>query len=190
MADPADIGSTWQLDTLQGCRLAIGRYPAFLYDASGGRATGAAGHSQHHLQFPAEQICIPPLHWRTTRVLGLPLPPGLRISMEPDLLEGSRDPFDGSMALRFEARFQFQLTLAGRVLYQAPDLQVKTQLSTSVIEGRRHRGEGRPLNASGEGRLVGVASIPRSGEAWLDRFLGLPDEALAVLNCRLSTIDG
>jgi hypothetical protein len=27
--------------------------------------------------------------------------------------------------------------------------------------------------------------VEPTGEAWLDRFLGLPDEALAVLRCRL-----
>jgi hypothetical protein len=35
---------------------------------------------------------------------------------------------------------------------------------------------------------VGVAKVPRCGAPWLDRFLGLPDEALAVLRCRLSAI--
>jgi hypothetical protein len=34
--------------------------------------------------------------------------------------------------------------------------------------------------------LVGVAVVEPTGEAWLDRFLGLPDEALAVLRCRLA----
>jgi hypothetical protein len=30
-----------------------------------------------------------------------------------------------------------------------------------------------------------VATVAPSGETWLDRFLGLPDEALAVLRCQL-----
>jgi len=33
--------------------------------------------------------------------------------------------------------------------------------------------------------LVGLATVPATGEGWLDRFLQLPDEALAVLRCRL-----
>jgi hypothetical protein len=31
--------------------------------------------------------------------------------------------------------------------------------------------------------LVGLAPIQPSGAGWLDRFLGLPDEALALLRC-------
>ena len=40
------------------------------------------------------------------------------------------------------------------------------------------------------GVLVGAAVIEPTGEAWLDRFLGLPDEALAVLECQLSLAGG
>jgi hypothetical protein len=38
--------------------------------------------------------------------------------------------------------------------------------------------------------LVGTALIEPTGEAWFDRFLGLPDEALAVLECQLSLAGG
>ena len=31
--------------------------------------------------------------------------------------------------------------------------------------------------------LVGVAIVPPCGDPWLDRLLGLPDEALAMLRC-------
>jgi len=34
--------------------------------------------------------------------------------------------------------------------------------------------------------LVGVATVDPSGDPWLDRFLGLPDEALALLRCQLT----
>jgi hypothetical protein len=44
---------------------------------------------------------------------------------------------------------------------------------------------GTPLDGEGRGVLVGIATVPPTGEAWLDRFLQLPDEALAVLRCRL-----
>jgi hypothetical protein len=37
--------------------------------------------------------------------------------------------------------------------------------------------------------LVGVALVPLTGEGWLDRFLGLPGEALAVLCCQLLPAD-
>jgi hypothetical protein len=41
------------------------------------------------------------------------------------------------------------------------------------------------LDAEGRGVLVGIALVPLSGAGWLDRFLGLPGEALAVLGCQL-----
>lgn len=85
------------------------------------------------------------------------------------------------MDLAFEARFQ--LLLAGRSV--APDLVVNTRLGTGEAVGRRGPVAGRPLDASGRGVLVGVALVPPTGEAWLDRFLGLPCEALAVLCCQL-----
>ena len=55
-----------------------------------------------------------------------------------------------------------------------------------VASRRRHRARGQVLDAAGSGVLVGVATVPPSGDAWLDRFLGLPDEALAVLRCRIT----
>jgi hypothetical protein len=83
--------------------------------------------------------------------------------------------------LAFEARFQ--LLVAGRPV--APDLQVATQLGTGEASWQRGPVAGRPLDAEGRGMLVGVALVPLTGEGWLDRFLGLPGEALAVLCCQL-----
>ena len=68
---------------------------------------------------------------------------------------------------------------------QAPDLWIDAQLGTGPVAGRRHRAEGQPLDAAGQALLVGIATVQPSGVAWLDRFLGLPDEALAILRCRL-----
>lgn len=85
------------------------------------------------------------------------------------------------MALHFQARFRFAIGS----LYRAPDLIVATTLSTGPVQGRRHRASGQPLDGDGRALLVGVATIAPSGDPWLDRFLGLPDEALALLRCRL-----
>ena len=68
---------------------------------------------------------------------------------------------------------------------RAPDLLVSTLLTTAAVRGSRHQAVGQPLDDQGRGRLVGVATVVPTGEVWLDRFLGLPDEALAVLRCRL-----
>jgi hypothetical protein len=84
--------------------------------------------------------------------------------------------------LRFRSRFRFKV--AGQ--QAAPDLIVDTQLVTASVQGQRHRGQGQPLDAGGEALLVGVATVQPSGEPWFDRFLGLPDEALALMRCRFT----
>jgi hypothetical protein len=178
------------LHTLAGCSLAIGGYPRFDYDASGGRGVATLAETDasraQMLRFDSTGLSIPPLHWRTTRFLGLPLPPGLAITIHPERLDGSLDPPRGAMELQFRARFRF--AIAG--LYRAPDLIVETTLGTGAAQGRRHHGRGQPLDGDGRAVLVGVATIAPSGDRWLDRFLGLPDEALAQLHCRFVAQEG
>jgi hypothetical protein len=140
------------------------------------------GEDWRPLSFAPEQLMIPTLNWRTTRLLGLPLPPGIAIAIVPERLQGHWQPDTGAVELAFRARFRF--SLAG--LYRAPDLLVATQLSSGEVVGRRHRASGSRLDGDGRGVLVGVARVEPSGDPLLDRFLGLPDEALAVLRCRLS----
>ena len=181
--------STWpnsgqlQLSTTAGCGLAIAGYPHFRYDARGGGGLGRLNapdeSGRQALVFDAASLTIPPLCWRTTRVLGLPLPPGLAIRIEPEELAGHWDPASASLELRFRARFR--CSFAG--LYQPPVLQIDTMLSSTAAQGLRHRASGQPLGADGQTLLVGVATVPPSGDPWLDRFLGLPDEALAMLRC-------
>jgi len=186
MTDLATAPLSCRLFTLEGCGLAIGPYPRFRYDARGGGGLGqlAPGSPDEPaaLHFAPEGLGIPSLNSRTTRWLGLPLPPGLEIAIAPALLAGQWQRSSGRLCLRFEARFRFRLG----TLYQAPDLLVEADLTTDPLQSRRHRLAGQPLNPEGEGLLVGVAQVPPSGDPWLDRFLGLPDEALAVLRCRLS----
>ncbi|MCP9816423.1 hypothetical protein KBY76_07035 [Synechococcus sp. GreenBA-s] len=184
-----------QLSTLAGCGLAIGAYPRFRYDARGGGGLGqlaaamgpggggdgGEGPGPRALRFEPSGLRIPDLDGRTTRWLGLPLPPGLAIAIAPEQLEGQLDPASGQLELRFRARFRFRIG----ALLQAPDLLIDAQLGTGPVAGRRHRAEGQPLDGQGQALLVGVATVQPSGAAWLDRFLGLPDEALAILRCRL-----
>jgi hypothetical protein len=175
-----------QLSTGEDCGLVIGAFPRFRYDARGGGGLGELGPANQTglrtLEFDPMALPIPPLNRRTTRFLGLPLPPGLSISIEAEQLAGSLDSATGALALRFKARFHFAIGS----LYRAPPLQVDTQLSSGAVRSRRHNSCGAPLSADGSALLVGVAMIPPCGEAWLDRFLGLPDEALAMLRCRLT----
>lgn len=180
-----------QLHTLAGCRLAIGRYPAFRYDGRGGGGPGITeglnGTGDRALHFAAETLSIPPLTSATTRFLGLPLPPGLSIAIAAEELSGQWDPQNGAIALDFRARFRFRASIAGRALYAPPDLQIACTLSSGAVQGRRHAATGQPLGADGRARLVGVARVEPCGDGLLDRFLGLPDEALAVLECRIDT---
>lgn len=174
-----------QLHTLETCRLVIGGYPPFRYDARGGggtaRVTAGPGPDLQTLAFDAGELHIPPLNRRHGRFLGLPLPPGLEIRITPEALSGQLESSSGHLTLRFQARFQLRI---GR-RYRAPDLVIDTQLVSGAVRGQRHRAQGRPRDHTGAAVLVGVAPVQPCGEPWLDGFLGLPDEALAVLHCRL-----
>lgn len=179
------VDATLQLATLEGCGLAIGRYPRFRYDGRGGGGLGqlgpAASDGLRALSFAPAGLQIPPLCTCTTRFLGLPLPPGLAIAIHPEQLEGTLDPASGDVRLRFRSRFRFSIGS-----YTAPDLLIDCQLQSGPVQGRRHRAAGAAMGASGEAFLVGVAVVQPCGEPWLDRFLGLPDEALALLRCRFT----
>jgi len=178
-----------RLHTLAGCELVIAGYPRFTYNALGGCAAGNCSpnaNGELELQFASEHTAIPPLNGRSTRFLGLPLPPGLSIAIHPEALSGRVDPGSGRVTLQFRSRFRFQLRAGTTVHYQAPDLVVDTQLTTETISSQRHQRQGRRLDHNNRAVLVGTALITPCGESWLDRFLGLPDEALAVLECRLA----
>ena len=73
---------------------------------------------------------------------------------------------------------------AAQALYPAPALIVQTRLQTEPVQGNRHHAQGERIGANGQTLLVGVATVEPTGEAWFDRFLGLPEEALALMRCR------
>jgi hypothetical protein len=176
------------LRTQPDCGLAIGRYPRFGYNAAGGGGLASLGPPDaagwQSLDFDPSSLAIPPLDFRTTRCLGLPLPPGLRIEVVPDQLQGRGHLASGQLELRFRARFRFSLLAS----YRAPDLLVDVNLSSELASSARHHVRGQRLDARGEALLVGIALVPPTGEAWYDRFLGLPDEALALLRCRVQLL--
>ena len=173
------------LKSLEGCRLAIGSYPAFHYDARGGGGKGILHPSEKEnflrLSFPSETFSIPPLNSQTTKFLALPLPPGLRIDMSLDTLEGTIDKNSGEVFLKFESRFIFSI---GAII-KFPYLFVKTSLQTGPVKGQLYKEEGLVLQKNGKAKLVGVSTIPPTGNRILDTFLGLPNEALAVLLCEI-----
>tara|TARA_B100000579_G_scaffold410970_1_gene401376 strand:- start:22 stop:552 length:531 start_codon:yes stop_codon:yes gene_type:complete len=173
------------LKSLEGCRLKIGKYPPFTYNAygGGGKATLLRNNKNNllHITFSSKTFSIPPLTSKTTRFLSLPLPPGFKINMSMDHLEGTIDEDSGEVLLKFESKFIFSI---GAML-QFPELLVKTFLKTGKVKGQIHEGEGIPLQSNGTTKLVGIATIPKTDNKILDVFLGLPNEALAELKCEI-----
>ena len=90
--------------TLGACKLGISRYPDFEYDAGGGRGSGSGTkvtdgelNDEISVSFDIKTLYIPPLSSATTRFLGLPLPPFLKIEIAPELFQGSIDRESGKV---------------------------------------------------------------------------------------------
>ena len=173
------------MKSLEGCRLTIGSYPPFIYNAYGGGGKARVIPSQKnnllHISFSSETFSIPPLTSRTTKFLSLPFPPGLKIKMSMDKLEGTIDKKSGEVLLKFESKFIFSI---GAKL-KFPELIVNSLLKTGKVKGKSHKGEGQVLQTNGKTKLVGISIIPITGNKILDTFLGLPNEALAELKCEI-----
>tara|TARA_Y100001968_G_scaffold326938_1_gene370965 strand:+ start:552 stop:1082 length:531 start_codon:yes stop_codon:yes gene_type:complete len=174
-----------ELKSLEGCRLKIGSYPPFIYNACGGGGKATLLPSQQSnilcVRFSSKTFSIPPLSSRTTRFLSLPLPPGLKIEISMDQLEGTIDKNSGEILLKFESKFLFSI---GSML-KFPALMISTSLKTGEVKGRLNKGEGLVLQNNGKTKLVGICIIPLTGNKILDTFLGLPNEALAELQCEI-----
>ena len=173
-----------QLKSLKGCRLTIGSYPPFSYNASGGGGQGTLISNQNnifYLSFSSKTFYIPPLTYKNTNFLSIPLPPGLKIDMHMDKLEGTVDKSSGEVLFKFEAQFIF--SIGGMIKF--PNLLVKTKLTTGRVKGKLHEAEGVSLQKNGTTKLVGISIIPQTRNKILDTFLGLPNEALAELHCEI-----
>ena len=174
-----------ELKSLKGCRLKIGKYPSFTYNAYGGGGTAKLLTNQNynliHISFSSKTFSIPPLTSKTTRFLFLPLPPGFKIEMSMDKLEGTIDKNSGEILFKFESKFFFSI---GAII-KFPYLLVKTSLGTGQVKGNLHKGHGLALQKNGKTKLVGISIIPPTGNIFLDNFLGLPNEALAELQCEI-----
>ncbi len=174
-----------QLKSLDGCRLKIGSYPPFTYNANGGGGKATLLPSPNNkilcLRFSSKTFSIPSLTSRTTKFLSLPLPPGLKIDMSLDNLEGTIDINSGEVLLKFESKFIFSI---GPII-KFPALLVQTTLTTGKVKGKLHEGEGLILQKNGKAKLVGISTIPLTENKVLDTFLCLPTEALAELQCEI-----
>tara|TARA_B100000700_G_scaffold323438_1_gene427210 strand:- start:301 stop:831 length:531 start_codon:yes stop_codon:yes gene_type:complete len=174
-----------QMKSLDGCRLKIGSYPPFIYNAYGGGGKATLLPSQKNnilnVSFSSKTFSIPSLTSKTTKFLSLPLPPGLKIKMFMDQLEGTINKKSGEVLLKFESKFLFRIG----TMFQFPELIVKTLLTTRKVKGNLHEGEGQALQKNGKTKLVGISTIPKTGNKIIDTFLSLPNEALAELHCEI-----
>ena len=174
-----------QLKSLEGCLLKIGKYPSLTYNAYGGGGKAQLLPNQKdnliHASFSSQTFSIPPLTSKTTRFLSLPLPPGFKIEMTMDQLEGTINKNSGEVLFKFESKFI--LSIGGMIKF--PNLLVKTKLTTGRVKGKLHEAEGVSLQKNGATKLVGISIIPQTRNKILDTFLGLPNEALAELHCEI-----
>lgn len=172
------------LSTLSDCSLAVSLYPTFSYNASGGGGVGRIVSQDGNIatvEFDPASLYIPSIDYKTTKVLGIPIPPPLSIRILPKELKGTVNLETGEANLDFDASFQFD---AGS-LYHAAPLAVVTTLSTEGSSGKLLQGSGTRLHGDAKARLAGVAQVPKTGDSFLDSFLLLPSEALAVLSAEL-----
>ncbi len=181
--------SLMQLVSLQGCELKIGKYPRFKYDARGGGGLALVLNDKEtdikYLKFNRDTFSIPPLNWKTGKFLCMPLPPGIQIKMYLDKLEGTFNQLNGEISFNFESKFRFTIWPS----FVFPDLIVKTFLTSGEAKGDLNETQGRPLQKDGNSTLVGIAIVPKTGHRYLDSFLNLPNEALAILKCKITSFN-
>lgn len=94
---------TIEFKTLESCGLGIASYPDFKYNAQGGKGIGKGTNTQGSkgetmVDFDVKTLYIPPLTTATTKFLGLPLPPFLRIDIVPQLFKGSINSESGQVS--------------------------------------------------------------------------------------------
>ena len=174
-----------RLKSTKGCRLAIGSYPYFDYDGTNGGGTVSFTETKdkdtEYVKFCTKTFLIPSLTWKTTKFLSLPIPPGIKIEMIMDKLEGTINQKSGEILLEFEARFVLSIFS----IYKFPNLLVNSLLNTGIAKTKLHKAVGLTLQEDGRTRLVGISTIPKTNNRFLDSFLSLPNQALAVLNCQI-----
>ncbi|MCL7049466.1 hypothetical protein MKW94_026398 [Papaver nudicaule] len=175
-------------NTQKSCKLGIAIFPDFVYNAEGGKGVGTGakaetnGSNEVSIDFDIQTLYIPPLNSKTTRFLGLPLPPFLKIEISPELFRGVIDQESGKVDLEFKAKFWFSVGS----IYKAPPLLVETVLTSEESMGTMRKGKGERLNKEGKCRLVGVATVEPIDDFFMNTFLNLPTECLADMNATIA----
>ena len=129
--------------------LGVSFWPDFTYDASGATTLGTvtdvkrhAGRSGSviHLDFDVSTFEGPPVCGRTTKVFGVPLPPGVRIDIRPISLKGFLDSATGECRLDFDARFEG--SIFGEEFIKLPPMTVRSPLTTGETRGEQRSARG------------------------------------------------
>ncbi|XP_071732201.1 uncharacterized protein [Rutidosis leptorrhynchoides] len=175
--------------TLGACKLGISRYPDFEYNAQGGEGSGIGKkmvgvdfNGETSVDFDVKTLYIPSLTSATTKFLGLPLPPFLKIEIVPEIFRGIINLESGKVDLKFKARFWFSVGS----IYKAPPLLVETLLTSEESKGTQRSGRGERLDEQGRCKLVGVANVEQIDDFLMNSFLDLPNECLAILNATIT----
>jgi len=179
---PITKNSKIRLETSKGSALAIGFYPTFKYNASGGggfgRVTGISG-SRAFVEFDHKELYIPTLGWRTAIWLYAPLPPVFKIQITPSKLQGWIDTQSGEVELNLSADFNFSAARFYKV-----SLHVDTKLTTEAVKSRHHDKHGSRLDRRGQTVLVGVGDVEKSG-SFIDKVLRLPTDVLGLMKAEI-----
>ena len=165
-----------QLISENHCKLKIGSYPTFSYNASrGGGFTNKISYKSNSIMsfiFDVENFSIPAINSFSTKLLGLPLPPGIQINIHPELVAGELDESLDILSLDFKASFKFSVLN----LITAPDLYIDTNLISQVHDKN---------NSDNQYILSGTSIVNPTGNLIYDKLLGLPTTAFACLKCRI-----
>lgn len=154
--------------------LSIGKDPIleYPYDARGPGSPGTmtyTGHGRANLFFAAEDMSVKNLY---------PFGEGVPAYVEilPADMRGAVDFCTGQVFLAYEA--QFVPVVFG---IRQGALSVVTELTTGTSSGDFRVVTGRPMDERGDCRLVSVAVVPRTGDPFVDRALGLPTDAVSEI---------
>ncbi len=173
------------LESLENCKLSIGSYPEFTYNAKGGggkfRTIQTKQRTIKKIEFDSKTFKIPSLNTKTTKILGFSLPPGIEIKVVPILLQGNLNSLNGELSLEFESKFCLSIWPG----LSAPPLIVKTCLNNTQDGNRDQFIKDKFKKMNFQTCLQGNAIISKTGNFFLDIFLGLPTQAIAILKCRI-----
>ncbi len=176
------------LKSLEDCKLKIGHYPTFTYNAKGGggnaEIVSTKKNGDQDIIFDPNKFNIPNLNFITTSILGIPLLPGLEIVINTEELSGNISVNENTVNLSFNARFRLQIFN----VIKAPDLIIKTFLSNKMPNNKRTSTTIQNRTRNSIYKLTGRACVKKTGNMLLDTFLNLPTEAEAILNCEITQI--